>query len=98
MAHGFAFKGYCIIRSVSFAAKISLPTGKAGAFEAAGKQGYDCMAWSRKRRAGFISRQGVYESPVPHTTPDFGTKCLELVGICPQKSKWAGSYFRVFPP
>jgi len=24
---------------------------------AAGKQGCDCVAWSRKRRAGFISRQ-----------------------------------------
>ena len=29
----------------------------------AGKQGCDCVAWSRKRRAGFVSRQGVYESP-----------------------------------
>ena len=29
----------------------------------AGKQGCDCVAWSRKRRTGFISRQGVYESP-----------------------------------
>jgi len=31
----------------------------------AGKQGCDCVAWSRKRRTGFISRQGVYESPRP---------------------------------
>ena len=29
----------------------------------AGKQGCDCVSWSRKRRAGFVSRQGVYESP-----------------------------------
>ena len=35
------------------------------AFEAAGKQGCDCVAWSRKRRTGFISRQGVYECPRP---------------------------------
>ena len=28
----------------------------------AGKQGCDCMAQSRKRRTGFISRQGVYGS------------------------------------
>jgi len=39
-----------------------LPPGRARAFEAAGKQGCDCVAWSRKRRTGFISRQGVYES------------------------------------
>ena len=31
----------------------------------AGKQGCDCAAWSRKRRTGFISRQGVYECPRP---------------------------------
>jgi len=43
--------------------KIPLPPGRARAFEAAGKQGCDCVAWSRKRRAGFVSRQGVYESP-----------------------------------
>ena len=34
----------------------------------AGKQGCDCVAWSRKRRTGFISRQGVYENPVPRPT------------------------------
>jgi len=75
---------------------MKLPTGRARAFEAAGKQGCDCVAWSRKRRTGFISRQGVYESPRP--TPDYGTKCPELVDILPQKLKWAGSHFRAFPP
>ncbi|WP_229423224.1 hypothetical protein [Massiliimalia timonensis] len=40
-----------------------LPTGRARAFETAGKQGCDCVAWSRKHRTGFTSRQGVYESP-----------------------------------
>ncbi|MES0410322.1 hypothetical protein ABMC10_02820 [Anaerostipes caccae] len=40
-----------------------LPPERARGFEAAGKQGCDCVAWSRKRRTGFISRQGVYESP-----------------------------------
>jgi len=39
-----------------------LPTGRARAFEAAGKQGCDCVAWNRKHRVGFISRQGVYEN------------------------------------
>uniref|UniRef100_UPI0022E3946B hypothetical protein n=1 Tax=Enterocloster aldenensis TaxID=358742 RepID=UPI0022E3946B len=53
------------IRSVGVAAKMRLPPGRARAFEAAGKQGCDCVAWSRKRRTGFISRQGVYESPRP---------------------------------
>ena len=30
----------------------------------------DCVSWSRKHRVGFISRQGVYESPslVPRRT------------------------------
>ncbi|WP_417402259.1 S-layer homology domain-containing protein [Hominenteromicrobium sp.] len=37
-----------------------LPPERARAFEAAGKQGCDCVAWSRKRRTGFISRQGVW--------------------------------------
>ena len=43
----------------------AVAAGEGKAFEAAGKQGCDCMAWSRKRRAGFISRQGVYKSPRP---------------------------------
>ena len=42
-----------------------LPPGRARGFEAAGKQGCDCVAWSRKRKTGFISRQGVYENPHP---------------------------------
>jgi len=42
-----------------------LPPGRAREFEAAGKQGCDCVAKSRKRWTVFISRQGVYESPHP---------------------------------
>ena len=45
-----------------------LPPGRARAFEAAGKQGCACVAWSRKRRSGFNSRQGVYESPRPSSS------------------------------
>ena len=41
---------------------------------------------SRKQRAGFSSRQGVYESPVPRPpSPAYGTKCpkpLDTVTIC----------------
>ena len=48
--------------------QMPLPPGRARAFEAAGKQGCACVAWSRKRRSGFISRQGVYESPVLRPT------------------------------
>ena len=62
-----------------------LPPGRARAFETAGKQGCDCVAWSRKRRTGFISRQGVYESPVPRPMPDYGTKCPELVDTLTKK-------------
>ena len=39
---------------------------------------------SRKQRAGFSSRQGVYESPRP-PSPAYGTKCpipLDTVTIC----------------
>lgn len=60
-----------------------LPPGMARTFEAAGKRGCDCMAWSRKRRTVFINRQSVYESP--HPTPDFGTKCPKLVDILIKK-------------
>jgi len=65
--------------------------GRARAFEAAGKQGCDCVAWSRKHRAGFVSRQGVYESPRP-------SSYAGLVDTFPQKLKWAGSHFKAFPP
>ncbi|HED4339291.1 TPA: GTP-binding protein, partial [Campylobacter coli] len=56
--------------SVGVVVKMPLPPGRARAFEAARfeaarKQGCACVAWSRKRRSGFISRQGVYESPRP---------------------------------
>lgn len=43
------------------------------------KQGCDCVLWSRKRRAGFVSRQGIYESPLPRPTLDCGTKRPKLV-------------------
>ena len=53
----------CYTLCLSVAVKMPLPPGRARAFEAAGKQGCACVAWSRKRRSGLISRQGVYESP-----------------------------------
>jgi len=56
-----------------------LPPGRARAFEAAGKQGCACVAWSRKRRSGFISRQGVYESPCPST---YAPTCGQSVPKC----------------
>ena len=51
-----------------------LPPGRARAFETAGKQGCDCVAWSHKRRAGFISRQGVYECPRPSSYAELWDK------------------------
>ncbi|MFR5393693.1 MULTISPECIES: hypothetical protein [Lachnospiraceae] len=65
--------------------KIPLPPGRARAFEAAGKQGCDCVAWSRKRRTGFSSRQGVYESPVPRPMPDYRTKCPSRIATPTKK-------------
>ena len=53
--------------------------------ETAGKQGCDCVAWSRKRRTSFISRQGVYESPVPRPMPDYGTKCPSRIATPTKK-------------
>ena len=37
------------------------------------------------RRAGFVSRQGVYKSPVPRPTLDYGTKCPELIATLTKK-------------
>ena len=62
-----------------------LPPERARAFEAAGKQGCDCVAWSRKRRTGFSSRQGVYESPVPRPMPDYRTKCPSRIATPTKK-------------
>ena len=59
--------------------------GRASTFEAAGKQGCDCVAWSCKRRVGFISRQGVYESPRPSSYAGLRTKCPELVDTLTKK-------------
>ena len=61
-----------------------LPPGRARAFEAARfeaarKQGCACVAWSRKRRSGFISRQGVYESPRPSS---YAPTCGQSVPKC----------------
>ena len=62
-----------------------LPPGRARAFEAAGKQGCACVAWSRKRRSGFIGRQGVYESPVPRPTLQLVDKVSRSCGHTPGK-------------
>jgi len=59
--------------------------GRASTFEAAGKQICDCVAGSHKRKAGFISRQGVYESPVPRPMPDYGTKCPSWIATPTKK-------------
>ena len=58
---------------------MGLPPGRARAFETAGKQGCDCVAWSRKRRTGFASRQGVYESPRPSS---YAPTCVQSVPKC----------------
>ena len=80
-----------------------LPLGRANTFEAAGKQGCDCMAWSRKRRTGFISRQGYMKALVPRRTSgqnvlNLWTHSRQGRRIFLSKLKWAGSHFRAFPP
>ena len=83
-----------------------LPPGRARAFEAAGKQGYDCVSWSRKRRAGFISRQGVYESPRSSSYAGLRDKMSRTCGHTHEKAEgffsqnWNGreAILRAFPP
>ncbi|MCU6760629.1 hypothetical protein OCV96_18945 [Brotolimicola acetigignens] len=59
----------------------------ARAFEAARKQGCDCVAWSRKRRGGFISRQGVYESPRPSSYAGLRDKMSRTCGHTHEKAE-----------
>ena len=58
------------------------------------------IAWREAASAGLVSSadRADMKAPVPRPTPDYGTKCPELVDILPQKLKWAGSHFRAFPP
>ncbi|ERI74531.1 hypothetical protein CLOSYM_03912 [[Clostridium] symbiosum ATCC 14940] len=65
-----------------------LPPGRARAFEAAGKQGCDCMAWSRKRRTGFISRQGVYENSRPPSNTPICGQSVPKMWPHSRKSHW----------
>ena len=84
-----------------------LPPGRARAFETAGKQGCACVAWSRKRRSGLISRQGVYESPRPSSyAPTCGQSVPKLWPHSRKSSRTAGNrqgwnervYTRPWPP
>ena len=63
-----------------------LPPGRARGFETAGKQGCDCVAWSRKRRTGFISRQGVYESLRPSSHAVLRDKMSRTCGHTHEKA------------
>ena len=65
------------------------------------------IAWRRAASAGLVSSadRAYMKAPVPRPTPDFGTKCPELVDTLTKKQtdflsklKWAGSHFRAFPP
>ena len=65
--------------------QMPLPPGRARAFEAAGKQGCACRGECRKRRAGFISRQGVYESLRPSYPLRLVDKMSRSVATLPEK-------------
>ena len=58
------------------------------------------IAWREATSARLVSSadRADMKTPVPRPTPDYVTKCPELVDILPQKLKWAGSHFRAFPP
>ncbi len=66
--------------------KCGCQPGRANTFEAAEKQDCDCMAWSRKRRTGFISRQGVYESPRPSSYAGLWDKMSRTCGHTHEKA------------
>jgi len=70
-----------------------LPPGRARAFETAGKQGCDCVAWSRKRKAGFLSRQGVYENSRPSSHAGLRDKMFRTCGHTPAKIEMGGKPF-----
>ena len=64
------------------------------------------LAWRRAVSTGLVSTAdwAYMKAPVPRPTPDFGTKCPELVDtltkskqIFLSKLKWAGSHFKGFP-
>ena len=76
----------CVTRSVGIGAKMRVPLGRASTFEKAGKQGCDCVAWSRKRKTGFISRQGVYESPRPSSLARLRDKMSRTCGHTHEKA------------
>ena len=58
------------------------------------------IAWCGAASAELVSPadRAYMKAPVPRPTPNFGTKCPELVDTLPQKLKWARSHFRAFPP
>ena len=65
------------------------------------------IAWRGAASTGLVSPadRAYMKAPVSRSTPDFGTKCPELVDTLtkkqrdfPSKLKWAGSHFRAFPP
>ena len=64
------------------------------------------IAWRGAANAGLVlsADRAYMKALVPRPTPDFGTKCPELVDTLTKKqtdflskSKWARSRFRAFP-
>ena len=67
--------------------------GRASTFEAAGKQICDCVAWSHKRKASFISRQDVYENSRPSSHAGLRDKMSRTCGHTPAKIEMGGKPF-----
>ena len=85
LAHDFAKQSVVCYTLCRRCRENAVAAGEGKGIFTAGKQGCDCVAWSRKRRTGFISRQGVYESPVPRPMPDYGTKCPSRIATPTKK-------------
>jgi len=62
-----------------------LPTGRARAFEAAGKQGF-VWGWQAGNKGLISSADRAHmKTPVPRTTPNYGTKCPRRIATLTKK-------------
>ena len=80
LAHDFAKQSVVCYTLCRRCCENAVAAGEGKGIFTAGKQGCDCVAWSRKRRTGFISRQGVYESPRPSSHAGLRDKMSRTCG------------------
>ena len=79
MAHDFATQSVVCYTLCRRCRENAVAAGEGKGIFTAGKQGCACVAWSRKRRSGFNSRLGVYESSRPSS---YAPTCGQSVPKC----------------